>query len=373
MTDNDLRTLLRDAADEVSVPRLAIDELHLRTRTVRRRRRARWAVGAAALAMAGVLGTYALSGTLGRGDEPHIAAAEGDPRGWAVAEGGSVHFGDGSVVTYGGSVNDLRYTSVGLLARSTQSNARLSLITTAGVQPLDLGDVSDRLIGTDPDSPYVSWTVEDGDGWLVRVVDLVTGEKVADVPISGTYTWAGWKTPPVAVDGEHAYVALDDRTLDVEWRAGRATTSKGLPGSYTTEVIDGRAVTQDARGTTQRVVEVATGEVLLTVRDSDFPDGLVRLKLSPDGNHALAAPYAMCDENDNCRYDAATAPIHDLDQGTETAVRLGDQIGWTPEGQLIRAAGTKVEICDEVGRGCADTPVILKKHVDTISGTMNQS
>lgn len=372
MTDNDLRTLLRDAADEVSVPRLATDELHLRTRAIRRRRRARWVAGVAAVAMAGAIGTYALSGTLGS-DEPHIAAAEGDPRGWAVAEGGSVHFGDGSVVTYGGAVNDLRYTSVGLLARSTQSNARLSLITTAGVQPLDLGDVSDRLIGTDPDSPYVSWTVEHGDGWLVRVVDLGSGEKVADVPISGKYTWAGWKTPPVAVDGEHAYVALDDRTLDVDWRADRISTSKGLPGGYTTEVINGRAVTEDAVGKTKKVVEVATGEVLLTVRSSDFPDGLVRLKLSPDGNHALAAPYAMCDENNECRYDRDTAPIHDLGRGTTTAVRLGDQIGWTPEGQLIRATGTKVETCDEVGQECAPTPVTLTKRVDTISGTMNQS
>ncbi|SDK82648.1 hypothetical protein SAMN05428985_106243 [Nocardioides sp. YR527] len=372
MTDNDLRTLLRDAANEVSVPRLATDELHHRTRTVRRRRRARWFAGTAALVMAGAVGTYALSGTLG-GDEPHIAAAQGDPRGWAVAEGDSVHFGDGSVVTYGGTVNDLRYTSVGLLARSTQSNARLSLITTAGVQPLDLGDVSDRLIGTDPDSPYVSWTVEDGDGWLVRVVDLGTGEKVADVPVSGTYTWAGWTTPPVAVDGEHAYVALDDRTLDVEWRAGQVSTSKGLPGSYTTEVINGRAVTQDPTGETKKVVEVATGDVLLTTRSSDSPDGLFRLQLSPDGNHALAAPYAMCDENDNCRYETATAPIHDLGQGTETAVALGDQIGWTSEGQLIRATGTKVETCDEVGQGCTDAPITLEKRVSTISGTMNQS
>ncbi|MFD7077735.1 hypothetical protein ACFV9G_26230 [Nocardioides sp. NPDC059952] len=372
MTDNDLRTLLRDAADEVSVPRLATDELRHRTRTIRRRRRARWVAGTAALVMAGAVGTYALSGTLG-GDEPHIAAAEGDPRGWAVAEGGTVHFGDGSVVTYGGTVNDLRYTSVGLLARSTEDNARLSLITTAGVQPLDLGDVSDRLIGTDPDSPYVSWTVEDGEGWLVRVVDLGTGEKVADVPVSGKYTWAGWKTPPVAVDGEHVYVALDDRTLDVAWRAGEVSTSKGLPGGYTTEVINGRAVTQDATGETQRVVEVATGQVLLTTRSSDYPDDLIRLELSPDGNHALAAPYAMCDENDNCRYDTATAPIHVLGQGTETAVELGDHIGWTPEGQLIRASGTKVEICDEVGQECADTPVTLKKRADTISGTMNQS
>ncbi|MER6972468.1 hypothetical protein ABT304_15515 [Nocardioides sp. NPDC000445] len=372
MTDNDLRTLLRDAADEVAVPRLATDELHLRARAVRRRRRARWVAGVAAVAMAGAIGTYALSGTLG-GDEPHIAAAEGDPRGWAVAEGGSVHFGDGSVVTYGGTVNDLRYTSVGLLARSTQSNARLSLITTAGVQPLDLGDVSDRLIGTDPDSPYVSWTVEHGDGWLVRVVDLGSGEKVADVPISGKYTWAGWKTPPVAVDGEHAYVALDDRTLDVAWRNGRVSTSKGLPGSYTTEVIDGRAVTVDDRAKTQRVVEVASGEVLLTNRYADFAGGMVRLTLSPDGNHAMAAPYAMCDEDDNCRYDEAAASVHDLGQGTETSVELGDKIGWTPEGQLIRVTGTSVEICDEVGQECAPTPVTLTKRVDTISGTMNQS
>lgn len=371
MTDNDLRTLLRDAADEVSVPRLATDELHLRTRAVRRRRRARWAAGAAALALVGAVGTYALSGTLG--DEPHIAAAEGDPRGWAVAEGDSVHFGDGSVVTYGGTVNDLRYTSVGLLARSTQSNARLSLITTAGVQPLDLGDVSDRLIGTDPDSPYIAWTVDVGEGWVVRVLDLGTGENLAAIPISGKYTWAGWETPPVAVDGEHAYVALDDRTLDVTWRSGQVSTSKGLPGSYTTEVINGRAVTQNATGQTQRVVDVATGEVLLTVRSADFPDGLVRLRLSPDGNHALAAPYAMCDENDDCRYDMATAPIHDLGRGTETAVDLGDQLGWTPEGQLIRATGTKVETCDAVGQECADTPIALTKRVDTISGTMNQS
>ncbi|MFE6648351.1 hypothetical protein ACFVJS_17410 [Nocardioides sp. NPDC057772] len=372
MTDNDLRTLLRDAADEVAVPRLATDELHLRARAVRRRRRARWVAGAAALTMAGALGTYVLGGTLGN-DGLHIAAAEGDPRGWAVAEGGSVHFGDGSVVTYGGRVNDLRYTSVGLLARSTDTNARLSLITTAGVQPLDLGDVSDRLIGTDPDSPYVSWTVDRGDGWLVRVVDLGTGEKVADVPFSGKYTWAGWKTPPVAVDGEHAYVALDDRTLDVAWRSGQVSTSKGLPGGYTTEVINGRAVTQDATGEIQRVVEVATGQVLLTTRSSEYPDGLIRLKLSPDSNHALAAPYLMCDENDNCSYDTPTAPIYDLSQGTETAVELGDHLGWTPEGQLIRASGTRVEICDEVGQECADTPVTLTKRADTISGTMNQS
>ncbi|MDQ4110987.1 MAG: hypothetical protein M3306_07795 [Actinomycetota bacterium] len=88
------------------------------------------------------------------------------------------------------------------------------------------------------------------------------------------YTWAGWKTPPVAVDGEHAYVALDDRTLDVEWRAGNVSKSKGLPGAYTTEVINGRAV-EGVVGRTQRVVDVGTGKVLLTVRRSDYPDGLV--------------------------------------------------------------------------------------------------
>jgi hypothetical protein len=372
VTDNDLRTLLRDAADEVSVPRLATDELHRRTRTVRRHRRARWGAGAATLAMVGALGTYALSGTLG-GDEPHIAAAEGDPRGWAVAEGGSVHFGDGSVVTYGGIVNDLRYTSVGLLARSTQSNARLSLITTAGVQPLDLGDVSGRLIGTDPDSPYIAWTVDVGDGWVVRVFDLGTGKNVAAVPISGKYTWAGWETPPVAIDGEHAYVALDDRTLDVEWGTGKVSTSKGLPGGYTTEVINGRAVTQDADGTTKSVVEVSTGEVLLTVDGSDAAHEPVSLMLSPDGNHAATAPFRMCDQSNYCRYEDPGVSIHDLEQGTQTTVDLGEQFGWTPEGELIRATDTKVEICDDVGQGCADTPITLTEHVDTISGSMNQS
>lgn len=370
MTDNDLRTLLRDAADDVTVPRLATDELHLRTRSVRRRRRAGWVAGAAALVLAGGIGTYALDGTLGDSG-PDIAAAEGDPRGWAVAEGGAVHFGDGTTVTYGGTVNDLRYTAVGLLARSTQGNARLSLITTAGVAPLDFGDVSDRLIGTDPDSPYVAWTVKDGDGWLVRVVDLGKGEKVADVPISGKYTWAGWKTPPVAVDGDHAYVALDDRTLDVEWRAGRVSTSKGLPGAYTTEVINGRAVEGDVGGP-QRVVDVTTGEVLLSVRSSDYPDGLVTLRLAPDGQHVLASPYMSCDEDDNCR-EAPSGAMYDLGLGTKTTVELGDRFGWTPEGQVIRAAGTKVETCDEEGRECAAAPIELRKGVSTVSGTMHQS
>ncbi|MGH3351720.1 MAG: hypothetical protein ACRDPS_13725 [Nocardioides sp.] len=368
MTDNDLRTLLRDAADEVTVPRLATEELHLRTRSVRRRRRASWIAGAAALAMAGAVGAYALNGGIGS-DELPIATAEADPRGWAVAEGDQVHFGDGSVVTYGARVEDLRYTSVGMLARSTGDNSRLSLITAEGVRPLNVGVVSDRLIGTDVDSPYISWTLENGDGWLVRVVDLRTDEKVADVPISGKYTWAGWRTPPVAVDGEHAYVALDDRTLDVEWRTGDVTTSKGLGGSYTTDVINGRAVTQSANHSTQWVVDVSTGEVLLTVRGADLPDPQFWLKLSSDGNHALALPYSMCDDNNNCKYDTSTTPLYDVDLETRTDVALTGLLGWAPEGQLIRTTGTRVEICNEVGQDCAEAPFTLKTPAGRISGT----
>lgn len=372
MTDNDLRMLLRDAADEVSVPRLPTDQLHLRTRSIRRRRRTGLVAAAAALVLACGIGTYAVSGTVGD-DSSNIAKTEAGPRGWAVAEGGTVHFGDGTVVTYGGTVNDLRYTSVGLLARSTQANARLSLITTAGVEPLDLGDVSDRLIGTDPDSPYVAWTVKDGDGWLVRVMDLGKGEKVTDVPVSGKYTWAAWKTPPVAIDGDHVYVGLDDRTLDVEWPTGEVSRSKGLPGGLTTDVVNGRGVTATDRGTTQQVVDVATGKVLVSVRSADFPQALASLRLAPDGVHALASPYRMCDEHDVCRYETESTTMFDLDRGTTTTVALGDELGWTPEGQVIRVNGTKVEICDELGRGCTPAPFKLKEGASALSGSMRQS
>ena len=168
------------------------------------------------------------------------------------------------------AVKSSYYTSAGLLVRHGNNNAsdgggpqRFSLVTPDGtVKPVSV--VTEETVpGVDPAQPYLAYTEVVGGVVQVVVHDISTDEEVARVDLPGDLTWGGWTGPPVALSGDTVYVGTDDATLTVDWRTGEIGTSRrARPVASRASMA---AAPSGATATQSTVVDVATGEVLLTV------------------------------------------------------------------------------------------------------------
>ena len=279
-----LTLLLRQEADTLDVPTAPADAILSRGRHVRRRRRQ----VAAAVVTTGVVAVATIG--IGIADRAHFRPATDpavasalNPAGWAVSSGSTLSLGNGTSVTLPSKVKAIYYTSAGSLVRTGKvsytdgTDSSYALVTDDGeVHSLGLR-LGDRAPSTDPTLPYLAYAEKRGavghDDWTVVLRDVRTGDVAATIPVDGSFSWGGWEAPPVALDGDHVYVALDDATLDVDWRTGEVQDAGHLPSSRFPSVTAGREVLEDNRGDPGSVIEVATGKPVV----SDLPGRTGRL------------------------------------------------------------------------------------------------
>lgn len=386
MTDNDLQTLLLDAAHDLSVPPAPTHTVLARGRTLRRRRRA---IGAVTTSAALVLAAAATLGVLTAGGGPmdesrhrmaasHLRIETGSrvdglsSTSWAMWQGRRVYTGDGITATAPGDIAEVSLTSVGSLVSWRPSAddrvvLRHTLVAEDGTTTeVDLpGDVSAAETGpsyaTDPARPYVAYvaparserparggTVD----WLLVVRDVRTGEVVGKV----SFTDRRQVTPPsVWLHGDRAYVhSLNGGSvLAVAWRTGVVRTT---PGERSFPEISGDRLLEVDEGTHRaRVVDLRTGR---TVLSAPAMGGQVEWELSGDGSHLLGESQ-QCDRP-TCADPYAGAVVYDVDTGA--AKQVGGpyaRAGWSSDGKLVLAYDRRVRVCDPDTLACSEGPTPL--------------
>lgn len=375
MTDQELRTLLHDAAATLPIPAPAADGALRDGRRLQRRRRTGIIGGIAAVALAVTAGGYAVL--------PHRGAVALDPATapaateWAVAQGGTVHLGSGAIAHVPGQVKAIYYTSAGMLVRvgataytdAPDSNYWLAH-SDGSVTDFRLA-LGDRVPGTDPSLPYLAYAKAGSDAhhWTVVLRDVRTGRVATSIPITGSFTWGGWVAPPVALSGDHVYVGVDDTLLDVHWRSGEVERTS-VP-TYMPEVRAGRDIVPVRTGVSE-AVDLSSGRVLHTfdAGSDSWPH------LSTDGTHVLTVPTAVCTEKGGCSYRGQPARVYDLATGAQTAaptLRYG-AFGWTATGRLLIVDDRTVQSCDPDTLACQATPVRLSPDAPIrVSGNDNES
>ena len=340
-----LSTLLRDEAEHVVVPAPPTGRIVSSGQGMRRRRRVRTA--AAVVAVVAIVTAGAGYGVSRLGEDGSNAV---EPAGPSTGHGavftlGTTVFWDGG--TESAQIDDKAikssyYTSAGLLIRHGDNNwsdgggkQRFSLVTEDGTVH-DVSVVTEETVpGIDPAQPYLAYAVVTDGTVEVVVHDLTTDEEVARVPVPDAKKWGGWSGPPVALSGDLVYVGTEDTARTVNWRTGEVATTDVIGPGYP-DISGGRAVDEDGKAKT--VVDVATGEVLLTVDGSRFG----YLNLSPDGR------YAAMDSP-----DGQTVDVYDIDAGTK--VTLDGQsfdYGWSPDGDLFKVVKRHVVTCDTATAEC---------------------
>lgn len=338
------------------------------------------AVAAGLVAVAGIGVTASLGGPAAQQQLPvdPAVAAPLDPSGWAISTGSLVTLGNGETATLPDAVKSIYYTSAGTVVRTGEvaytdaPDSAYALVTDDGeIHSLGL-ELGDRAPSTDPTLPYVAYAEGRGgdDEWSVVLRDVRSGDVAATIPIEGDFTWGGWNAPPVALDGDHVYVGLDDATLDVEWRTGAVSEAEHLPASRFPTVTAGLEVLERRNGNLGSIVDVATGAVVV----EDLPAGPAAASVSPDGRYALLVPWRTCDEGaDFCSYDDPTSEVIDLADGSTTTVDLGDQVGWTPDGRLIRVTDDAIDLCLPLTGDCTSTGMTVQGGPLKVGGNSYES
>lgn len=335
MTDR-LSTLLHREAGTVEIPPPPATDVLRRGRAVRRRRRAT-SVAAAAAAVVVIAGTALVATRGDRGDraiEPaQVAAFE---RWGAVAVGSRVFVGD-QVVDLGRQVSAMYYTSAGVVVRAGAA----SLVRADGeVRRLDV-DLRDRVPGFEPDSPRFAYAEPAGERrWEVVVHDALADAELARVTVEGD-AYGGWTAPPVAIDGDLAWIHLGDHWTSVDWRSGSVAEVPGTADVY--EVAGGSYAVWSRRDDTYVVRSMADQHEIGTV-------GLRRgwyAFLSPDGRHLRSFPNQRDSE------DGIEAIVHDVASGAAREVEdPGEDFGWTPGGRMLVVDGDTLSACEVLTGAC---------------------
>ena len=273
----------------------------------------------------------------------------------SYAVGRTVHLGHGATtVRMPEFAQSLYYTSVGLLVRTNKDGSsdggapfHFELVKAHGKTEklgVTLGEV---VPSTDPKQPYLAWAKMKGGHIRIVVRNLRTDRNVAVVAVPGKFDWGGWIAPPVALVGSRVFVGTNDRTEVVNWRTGRAWTSRTVPGSQFPDVHGNHAVVDGARST--RVVEVASGKVLLKVSQrNDF----AFVQLSPDGRFATASRGMGVGVS-------GSFTVYDLRRGTSVRLRKADSgYGWSADGDHVyRVNGSTMTTCNATTGDCHGTHI----------------
>ncbi|MDF1605201.1 hypothetical protein [Nocardioides sp. YIM 152315] len=341
-----LATLLRTAADELDVPTPPAAAVVTRGHRLRRRRQLRTGIAVVAIVAVASVGAGYAVGRVGSDDGAVEPAGPATGRGAVFTLGTTVFYDGGTehVTIDDKAIKSTYYTSAGLLVRHGENNysdgggpQRFSLVTEDGtVQHVSV--VTEEVVpGIDPGQPYLAYAeVVKGE---VQVVlhDVSADEEVARVSVPDAESWGGWSAPPVALSGDIVYVGTDDVVRTVNWRTGEVGTTDRLAPGFVS-VQGGRTVGRDGKQST--VVDVATGEVLLSVPSGRFG----YLTLSPDGRFATISAGAGGESVD----------VYDVDAGTHVTLEGASwDYGWSPDGNLFKVADRHVFTCSTDTGECA--------------------
>ena len=371
-----LSTLLAEETVHLDIPAPDPARVLAQGRRLHRRRRTTTAVAGSLAVAVVVAGALALGGP-GVDDSARVVPVD-EPApyadGGAFAVGTDVYFGDGDVpvTDVGEPVKALYYTSAGVVVRTgdeaatdSAGSSHYRLVTGAG-QSRDLGiDLGDRVPGTDPEQPFLAWAEQAGGGWDVVVLDVRDGSEVARVPVPDSFTWGGWEGPPVALSGDFVHVGVDDATIDVQWRTGEAEVSRVLPGSQMPTVAGGRTVVYDRGGDGVSVVDVNTGEVLLS--------------RPHEGTAATSPSRPTAASPRSCSPEQAMAPggVHRARPRHRPGASLrrvaGWDYGWTADGHLMTVGDDEVTVCPPLGGDCTSTPLDVGKDEVRLAGRSYES
>lgn len=349
-----LSSLLHAEADQLHVPAPPSAEVIAHGRSLRRRHRVGSGIAVIAAVAVITAGTAAAAGLLDDGQravEP-VPAGPSTGHGAVFTLGTTVYWDGGTESTQidDKAIKSTFYTSAGLLVRHGNNNysdgggpQRFSLVTEDGtVQAVSV--VTEEVVpGIDPAQPYLAYAVVTDGAVEVVVHDVSTDEEVARVPVPDAQKWGGWSAPPVALSGDTVYVGTDDVMRTVDWRTGEVGTTEAVQPGFP-DISGGRAV-----GSTEdelTVVDVVSGEVLLTVPRTDFG----WLGLSPDGRFATVdTPEGKTD-------------VYDVDAGTKVTVDgTAFDYGWSPDGDLFKVVKRHVVTCDTSTGECTTGDLEIPK------------
>ena len=280
----------------------------------------------------------------------------------AFAVGNTVHIGARTVpLRISGQIDSLAYTSAGVVASALEPGQDVSRgrskhtyhLVRPGGAVVDLGLVLDGIdTTTDSDAPYLAWVSGRRGEWQVHVRDVSTGEETR-VPVRGRTTLAA-RTPSVLLDGDTAFVLLDD-PVAVDWRTGETVRAEGLD-RFSDAVADGRVAYPARFGPGDaihaRVLDAVTGDVLVELEEQS--DGNARL--SPDGRLVRTSEVVPS----NGPRNRATFAIHDLDTQSTVTVREHDyRWFWTPDGSVFRVNPEHIDLCATGTADCRMVPATL--------------
>jgi len=353
-----LSTLLHDEVSTLDVPPPAAAAVLSRGRGLRRRRRAvTWGASLAALAVIG--GAAMTAGSLGGADTATDDAPVAAPpkAGPAFSIGTTVYLDGGATTARidDKSVKSLYYTSAGLLVRHGNNPysdgggpQRFSLVTPDGtVKPI--GVVTEETVAaTDPEQPYLAYAETAGDTTEVVLRDLRDDTEAARIALPPGLSWGGWPAPPVALSGDLVYVGTDDTMRAVDWRTGEISEVDTVDPGYP-DIRGGHAVVGDGQHTS--VVDVASGETLLTLPEDEF------IILSPDGAYAVSFGSWQDESQETIVYDLA-------DRG-KVSLGVHDSVGWTIDDELFAIEGRELVTCEPTTGDCTTSSLDLTVQPDS--------
>lgn len=383
-----LQRLLTDEAEALDVP--LPDEVLIRARGRGYRTRRRITSGIVSVAVAAscaVVATAALPGLLAdrvpqdtpAGGWNAQAAQSAYAQDGAFSVGSDIYFGPSAafVVHSNDKIKSFYYTSAGVVVRTGEkaylddagpSNYLLAR-PDGSTQRLQIA-LSDVAPDSDPIWPYLAYvTSGTTSAWVLHIFDVEQNEEAARVPFNGAFTWGGWAAPPVALDGDHAYVGLDDGRLEINWRS-RSPGALDASGASTFPVVSGGRVLLERDlpqpGDTWRteitVRDVTTGEVLFQQETADE-----FAQLSPDGRFLSVSEFVMIDG------PATDGRVIDLLDGSEQPFAIQEGRGWTPSGRLMYVTDTGVRTCDADTGACRNYPHQLSGGRIKVGGTNYES
>lgn len=342
-----LSQLLHDEARDLVAPRPDTWRIIAEGRRLRRRRQVTTGLAAAVAVIVGAVGVTALLSVDPPAPDPATIPADAVVYGWQD----QVHVGDVSV-TVPGNVTDVDRTASGVLVTSENPDT-LTLVRPDG-STVNLGPTPEESsVATDPEADVYVHTRE-RDGELVLVVrDLDTGDVERELPLLGPLGRSAARAG-ISLDDGTAYVGVDRRGIFTVDLATGVVRPLGFATSGLPAVRAGRAVVGE--GDSLRVVDVATGDVVLTVPTTR----LVNASLSPDARRFLTvhdtrgtggAPLA--------EESPPEVRVYDVDSGEKVVLDTADAgiaWAWTLAGDLYRIDGEDVVRCDPATGSCDRTP-----------------
>ena len=407
-----LRALLREQADGLVPPAPDSRKILREGRALRRRRPVGTGLATAAAVGGIIAGGLALLpdadvlrpkvGQAFAAQHPTAAYRE-----YGAFSVGSTVFVGNMRVSFDAKVKSLYYTSEGVLVRmGREANlepggpSRYALIEPDGSTRGISLPITERVPGTDPDSPYVTYATPAEEGPLVErcfdgvgtlqdggeperqchsaheprrydlvAVDLRTGREAHRATYQGTFTWGGWEAPPVTTHGDAMWALFDDGWVEYDWAAGKTRLVPHTKGSAFEAAGGVYLVEKPASGAT--VHDFRTGEELLEIPPTTQPV----FRLSPNGASVRVEGYAEYGDDDVLIEAPGPSRFVHVGSGKELPIPGDRLLGWTPEGDALAVdpEADRISVCDADTGRCHDVSVEIPEGPVKLGGKSYES